>query len=81
VDAIPTGSLLVITNWDRPGAIGKIGMTLGNHKVNIADMTLGRKKAGETAIVVLNIDGEIPDVAVDELHRLEEVIDVKVVEL
>lgn len=81
VDAIPTGSLLIITNWDRPGAVGKIGMTLGNHKVNIADMTLGRKKAGETAIVVLNIDGEIPDVALEELEQLEEVIDVKAVEL
>lgn len=81
VDAIPVGSLIVITNWDRPGAIGKIGMTLGNLKLNIADMTLGRKKAGETAIVVLNIDGDIPDVAVEELERLVEVIDVKVVHL
>jgi hypothetical protein len=44
-------------------------------------MTLGRKKAGETAIVVLNIDGDIPDVAVEELECLVEVIDVKVVHL
>jgi len=81
VDAVPTGSLIVIMNWDRPGAIGKIGMTLGNNNVNIADMTLGRKKAGESAVVVLNIDGDIPEKVVEELQQLDEVIDVKVVHL
>ncbi len=81
VDAVPEGSLIIIMNWDRPGAIGKIGMTLGNNNVNIADMTLGRKKAGETAVVVLNIDGDIPEKVVSELKQLKEVIDVKVVHL
>jgi len=81
VDAVPTGTLIIIMNWDRPGAIGKIGMTLGNNNVNIADMTLGRKKAGESAVVVLNIDGDIPEKVVEELKQLDEVIDVKVVYL
>ncbi len=81
VDAIPEGSLIIITNWDRPGAIGKIGMTLGDQKVNIADMTLGRRKAGETAVTLLSIDGDIPDEVVEELQKLDEVIDVKVVHL
>ncbi len=81
VDAIPEGSLIIIMNWDRPGAIGKIGMTLGDNNVNIADMTLGRKKAGETAVVVLNIDGDIPEKVVEELQQLDEVIDTKVVHL
>lgn len=81
VDAIPEGSLIVITNWDRPGAIGKIGITLGDNNVNIADMTLGRKKAGETAVTLLNIDGDVPDKVVEELQQLDEVIDVKVVHL
>jgi len=81
VDAVPTGSLIIITNSDKPGAIGKIGMTLGDNSVNIADMTLGRKKAGKTAVTLLNIDGDIPDKVVAELEQLEEVIDVKVVHL
>jgi D-3-phosphoglycerate dehydrogenase len=81
VDAVPTGSLIIIMNWDRPGAIGKIGTTLGKNNVNIADMTLGRKKAGESAVIVLNIDGEIPEKVVGELKQLPEVIDVKVVHL
>jgi len=81
VDAIPEGSLIIITNWDRPGAIGRIGMTLGDQKVNIADMTLGRRKAGESAVTLLSIDGDIPDEVVEELQKLDEVIDVKVVHL
>ena len=41
---------------------------IGDNNVNIADMTLGRKKAGETAVIVLNIDGDIPDKVVEELR-------------
>jgi len=81
VDAVPTGSLIIIMNWDRPGAIGKIGTTLGSNNVNIADMTLGREKDGESAVTLLNIDGDIPDKVVEELQQLDEVIDVKVVHL
>jgi D-3-phosphoglycerate dehydrogenase len=81
VDAIPEGSLIIITNRDRPGAVGKIGTTLGERKVNIADMTLGRRKAGESAVTLLNIDGDIPDEVIEELQKLDEVIDVKVVHL
>jgi len=78
VDAHPEGCLLVIVNRDVPGAIGKIGTTLGNHRVNIADMTLGRKQEGANAMVVLNIDGEVPPAAVEELRATAEIVEVTV---
>ncbi len=78
VDAHPEGCLIIIVNRDVPGAIGKIGMTLGNHRVNIADMTLGRKREGSNAMVVLNIDGDVPPAAVDELRATGEVVEVTV---
>ncbi|MBN1919050.1 MAG: phosphoglycerate dehydrogenase [Verrucomicrobia bacterium] len=78
VDAHPAGALVLIVNRDVPGAIGKIGMTLGNHRVNIADMTLGRKEEGRNAMVVLNIDGSVPPEAVDELRSTPEVVEVTV---
>ncbi len=81
VDAHPYGCLIYILNRDKPGAIGKIGTTLGNNGVNIADMTLGRKKEGENAVVVLNIDGTVPEKAASELEELDEVIEVKVIKL
>ena len=65
-------------NRDVPGAIGKIGTTLGNHRVNIADMTLGRKQEGANAMVVLNIDGEVPPAAVEELRATAEIVEVTV---
>ena len=78
VDAHPEGCLVVIVNKDVPGAIGKIGTTLGNHRVNIADMTLGRKKQGGDAMVVLNIDGEVPAEAINELRATNEIVDVTI---
>jgi D-3-phosphoglycerate dehydrogenase len=81
VDAHPEGWLIIIVNRDVPGAIGKIGMTLGNHRVNIADMTLGRKREGSNAMVVLNIDGDVPAEAVDALRATDEILDVTVCRL
>jgi len=78
VDAHPQGALLVIVNKDVPGAIGKVGMTLGNHCVNIADMTLGRKQEGGNAMIVLNIDGDVPTEALDELRAADVVVQVTV---
>jgi len=81
VDAYPVGCLVMITNKDHPGAIGRIGTILGECGVNIADMTLGRKSQGETAVIVLNIDGEIPDEGVEALENLDDVIEAKVINL
>jgi len=81
VDAHPDGWLMIIVNRDVPGAIGKIGMTLGNHRVNIADMTLGRKREGSNAMVVLNIDGDVPADAVDALRATDEILEVTICKL
>jgi D-3-phosphoglycerate dehydrogenase len=81
VDAHPTGCLVLIANKDNPGAIGRIGTTLGDSGVNIADMTLGRKSEGDIAVVVLNLDGAIPDEVVDRLEKLDDVIEAKIIYL
>ena len=38
--------MLYITNEDKPGFIGALGMLLGNAGVNIATFNLGRKAQG-----------------------------------
>ena len=43
------GNLLVCRNLDVPGVIGKIGTTLGEHGVNIANFALGRERSGSQA--------------------------------
>ncbi|MBI4668521.1 MAG: phosphoglycerate dehydrogenase [Elusimicrobia bacterium] len=70
VDVIPSGTLLVIANLDKPGMIGKVGTLLGKEKINIADMRVGRKAKGGEAIMVLTIDAAISTETMDKLNRL-----------
>ena len=71
VEAEAHGKLLIIENHDEPGMIGYVGTLLGRDKVNIANMSLSRQKAGETALMVINLDSEPSAAARQELksHR------------
>jgi D-3-phosphoglycerate dehydrogenase len=61
LDAIPAGAMLIVSNDDRPGMVGRIGAVLGDAKVNIAYMSLGRDRSGGRAVAVLNLDSPLPD--------------------
>jgi D-3-phosphoglycerate dehydrogenase len=71
VEADASGKLLLIENHDEPGMIGYVGTLLGKDGVNIANMSLSRQTAGETALMVINLDSEPSDAARKELksHR------------
>ena len=79
VAAIPDGYMLIVTNLDKPGMMGKIGTLLGSRDVNIADMTLGRVKPGGQAMVVLNLDNPLPPGLLDEINSMENVVGAKMV--
>jgi len=81
VDAVPKGYMLVITNDDKPGVVGEVGSLLGKYKINIAEMTLGRKEEGAYAITVINTDNAVPSPVLKELKALKQIIDVKLVKL
>src|SRR6202022_842812 len=66
LDTFIDGILLIFTHRDVPGLIGYIGTIFGKHKVNIAQMTVGRQAAGGEAIAVLNLDSQPPDEAIAE---------------
>jgi D-3-phosphoglycerate dehydrogenase len=61
LDAMPGGPMLIVSNDDRPGMVGRIGTILGDAQVNIAYMSLGRDRSGGRAIAVLNLDSPLPD--------------------
>ena len=67
IDAIPDGRLLFYINDDRPGIIGWIGTEMGNHQINIAQMSCGRQQLGGRALTILNVDSEIPPGVIDTL--------------
>ncbi len=52
IDFTPEGTLLVITNRDVPGVVGRIGTYLGDRGVNIVDLGLARGRDGRAAAVV-----------------------------
>jgi D-3-phosphoglycerate dehydrogenase len=71
VDAVPRGYLLIISNTDKPGMIGKVGTLLGENKINIASMDVGRIKINEKAVMVLNIDGAVTDAVLQKIAKID----------
>ena len=60
LNATLEGHILLIYNRDQPGMIGLIGTILGEHNINIADMTVGRSRIGEAAVTLINVDSLVP---------------------
>lgn len=81
VELSPYGHLVVIKNWDKPGIIGNLGTLLGQHNVNIAGMTFGRKEPGGEAISVLNVDSPISKELLEKIKKLKNVLAVKLIKL
>jgi D-3-phosphoglycerate dehydrogenase len=57
VDVAPRGTLVVLTNSDVPGVIGRVGTVLGDSKVNIAEYHQARLAQGGEALAVISVDG------------------------
>ena len=81
LDAYMDGVMLIFTHQDVPGLIGFIGTIFGKHKVNIAQMTVGRKAPGGEAIAVLNLDETPPEDALKEVRAHPSISSVGVVKL
>ncbi len=75
------GRTLLISNHDRPGVIGFIGTTLGNHQVNIADMHLSRIRSKGTAICLVTVDNPVSDEVLQALKQYDNIIEVKIIEV
>ena len=78
LDAIPSGWVLIVHNYDKPGVIGNLGTVLGKHKINIKRFQLGLpRKGGDTAISFINIGGQAGEDALEEIRGIENVLVVK----
>jgi D-3-phosphoglycerate dehydrogenase / 2-oxoglutarate reductase len=87
VEAPLERNLIYLRNRDVPGVIGKVGSILGNHKINIADFSLGRR-SGELkrgipreAIAVVHIDGTVPDQVLTKLRKVPAIQQAKTIRL
>ncbi|MDI6785791.1 MAG: phosphoglycerate dehydrogenase [bacterium] len=81
IDAIPSGYMLIISNTDKPGVVGKIGTILGNSKINIAALYMGREAIKNKQRLVLNVDSIVPEEVIAEIKNQEEILGVQLVKL
>ncbi len=60
IDARLEGTALVVASADKPGVIGFLGTALGDAKVNVASVFLG-KSSTNAALSLWNLDDEMPE--------------------
>jgi D-3-phosphoglycerate dehydrogenase / 2-oxoglutarate reductase len=68
MDMVPQGYVIISRHLDKPGVIGRASTILGQANINIAGMQVGRINPGEEAIMVLNVDSEVPSEIMDEIR-------------
>jgi D-3-phosphoglycerate dehydrogenase len=77
MDFTPEEYMLLLSYQDRPGMIGKIGMILGHHEINIAAMHLGRREKKGEAMVILSLDSKVPSSVLEEIKQATQATFVK----
>ncbi|OHB91040.1 MAG: phosphoglycerate dehydrogenase [Planctomycetes bacterium RIFCSPHIGHO2_12_39_6] len=73
VEANLNEHILILFGKDKPGLIGNIGCILGSKKINIAQMTFGRKESGGNSITIVNVDAAIPQSCLQEIQKQEHI--------
>jgi D-3-phosphoglycerate dehydrogenase len=83
LEAFLDGTLVIFGHDDVPGIIGQIGTVFGKHRINIAQMTVGRNSdaPGGSAIGVLNLDTPPSPEAINELLLIDGVHTAKRIDL
>ena len=81
VDVTPRRTLLVLTNADVPGVIGRVGTLLGDAKVNIAEYHQARLSEGGEALAAVAVDGDIDETVRSRLLGLPDITSATVVRL
>jgi D-3-phosphoglycerate dehydrogenase len=70
LDMAPAEHMLFDFHQDRPGIIGRVGTILGEHGINIAAMSVGRREARGEAVMVLAVDDPVPAEVLDKLRGI-----------
>lgn len=67
---------LIVHNQDQPGHVAEVTTMLEHKSVNIATIQLNRSGRGGYAVMVLELDQEVPEEAIHWLEKVEGVIKV-----
>lgn len=80
-EAVISKHMLILSNKDVPGVIGKLGNVLGANDINIAGFHLGRLDTNGNAVAVINIDSPPTPESLNELRETPNVLEVHSVAL
>lgn len=73
IDVAPRDTLIILTNMDVPGVIGRVGTLLGDAGVNIAEYHQSRLAQGGDALAAISVDGTVGPGVRDALLQLPDV--------
>jgi D-3-phosphoglycerate dehydrogenase len=73
--------MLVVSNSDTPGMIGRVGTIMGEAGVNVDDMDVGTNADGEAALMVLSTSARVSDEVIAMLLAVDGVYDANAIEL
>ena len=79
VDVMPRHTLIIITNKDVPGVIGRVGTLLGDSAVNIAEYHQARLAQGGQALAAITVDTPVGPELCRRLIELPDVLTATVV--
>jgi len=79
IDVAPREALIILTNNDVPGVIGRVGTLLGDRGVNIAEYHQARLAQGGEALAAISVDGTVPAGVREDLLGLQDVCTATVV--
>jgi D-3-phosphoglycerate dehydrogenase len=81
VEAVPSGTILVVQNEDRPGVIGAVGSALGVRGINVNGLYVGQDRDKGVALELWCVDSPLDDEVVAEIRHLSPVSSAQVVQL
>lgn len=67
-DIEPAARAIVFKYHDAPGRVGVIGTILGDAGVNITTMQIGKRDDSESALVYMNVEGDVDDEVLEKLR-------------
>ncbi len=87
VEAPIEHNLIYMQNRDVPGVIGRVGSILGEHQINVANFSLGRRTEAPAdgsprdAVAVVQVDSPVPDAVLAQLRKSQGVREAKAIRL
>jgi len=80
---LPEGKLAYIPHRNVPGVIGRVGGIMGDYNVNISRMVTssGVNNVLQDSIMILGLDNDVPQEAIDRCLEIDEIYEIKIIDL